>query len=70
MNFLEFLGETGSIPWTYRGWLYIFSEVYRQDCRKRWLKAGPLYMLIDIILSISMMVLETLLAAYFLAKTI
>jgi len=55
----DFLGALGIIPWTYRGWAYLFSEAYRCEIRSKWHQRGLVYKLVDVALSLFFMLLES-----------
>jgi hypothetical protein len=60
---LDELGQLGVIPWTYRGWLYLFSSVYRDEMKAIWSRRGNLYKAFDISLALVFAGLEILIAA-------
>lgn len=37
-----------SFPWVYRGWLFIFYELYRDGMRREWSGKSRLYVFVDI----------------------
>jgi hypothetical protein len=62
MWILDVIGELGSsFPWIYRGWIFLFSEGYRDSRKKEWKRKGSWYKAIDILLSLSFIVLELML---------
>ena len=55
---MEFFGQLFSLPWTYRGWFYIFFEATRYERHREWHRRGLLYAVFDIAMTIVTIVLE------------
>jgi hypothetical protein len=61
---LDFISELGSsVPWIYRGWIFLASNSYREETQLRWRIKGGYYKAFDVCASTAFMLAEIWLLA-------